>query len=205
MNKSIKKFVAILSAVAVICCAAIPAFATDITTDGGNGTTPVNLSSTVDGTLDGDPAATALSVTIPTSLPLAMSVDGDIATADNAKITNNSFGAVRVKTATISGANGWTLVAFGNKNTLAAEKVDSNKLGFSMSIGNGDWKNTNASGNTQTFISAPVEGCYMTGVGDTANNFATVDYDAIATAVSEVVTAQTVANVVFVVEFDTVG
>lgn len=204
MNKFIKKFIAIVSVVAVICCAAVPAFATDITTNGGNGTTPVNLSSTIDGTLGGDPSATALSVTIPTALPLAMSINGDIATADDVRITNNSFGAVKVKTATISGANGWSLVAFADKSSLAEEKVDSNKLGFSISIGGGQWKNTTTENNTQVLIADSIEGCYMTGVGNTESNYVYVDYDAIATAVSAAVTAKTVANVVFVVGFDTI-
>lgn len=204
MKNSIKKLIAIVSAAAVLLCVAIPSFATDITSDGGNATTPVNLSSTVDGTLGGDPSATALSVTVPTALPLAMSVEGDIATADNVKITNNSYGAVKVMTVSISGENGWNLVSFGNKSTLAGEKVDSNKLGFSISIGNGEWRSTNGTDNTQILIKESIDGCYMTGIGDAENNSVSVEYDAIATAVSEAVTAETVANTVFVVGFDTV-
>lgn len=204
MNNSIKKLIAIVSAAAVLFCVAIPSFATDITSDGGNATTPVNLSSTVDGTLGGDPSATALSVTVPTALPLAMSVEGDIATADNVKITNNSYGAVKVMTVSISGENGWNLVSFGNKSTLAGEKVNSNKLGFSISIGNGEWRSTNGTDNTQILINDSIDGCYMTGIGDAENNSVSVEYDAIATAVSEAVTAETVANTVFVVGFDTV-
>lgn len=205
MNNSIRKIGALVLAFALFCCASVPtAFAAEITTNGGNGITPVNLSSTIDGTLGGDPAATALSVTIPTALPLAMSVNGDIATADDVRITNNSYGAVKVMTVTISGANGWSLVPFGDKSSLASEKVDSNKLGFSMSIGDGQWKSTDTSGNTQVMYPDSIEGCYMTGCGDTDNNYVGVDYDAIASAVSEAITAQTVAKVVFVVGFDTI-
>ena len=204
MNNSIKKLIAIVSAAAVLLCVGTPSFATDIAPDGRNATTPVNLSSTVDGTLGGDPSATALSVTVPTALPLAMSVEGDIATADNVKITNNSYGAVKVMTVSISGENGWNLVSFGNKSTLAGEKVNSNKLGFSISIGNGEWRSTNGTDNTQILINDSIDGCYMTGIGDAENNSVSVEYDAIATAVSEAVTAETVANTVFVVGFDTV-
>ena len=202
-NNTMKKVISIVLAVCALAAMTIPSFAADITTNGGNGTTPVNLYSTDDGTHDGEPAATALSVTIPTALPVAVGTDGETTTADNAKITNNSYGAVRVKSATISGANGWTLTAFGDKSTLANEKVDSNKIGFAMSIGGGNQVKTTASGNMQALISNPVTGCYMSGAGDTAKNSVSVLYDAIVTPVSSAVTNKTVANIVFVVEFDT--
>lgn len=202
-NNKLTKVISIILAVCAIAVMAIPAFAADITTNGGNGTTPVNLYSTDDGTLEGDPAPTALSVTIPTALPVAVGTDGEITTADNAKITNNSYGAVRVKTATISGTNGWTLVPFGNKNTLASEKVDSDKIGFAMKIGAGAQVKTANTNNSQALISAPVTGCYMSGVGDSTKNSVAVAYDAIVTPVSMAVTNKTVANIVFVVEFDT--
>ena len=202
-NNKFTKVISIVLAVCAIAVMAVPSFAADITTNGGNGTTPVNLYSTDDGTLGGDPAPTALSVTIPTALPVAVGIDGETTTADNAKITNNSYGAVRVKTATISGANGWTLVPFGNKNTLASEKVDSNKIGFAMKLGTGAQVKTANTNNSQALISAPVTGCYMSGVGDTTKNSITVAYDAIVTPVSSAVTNKTVANIVFVVEFDT--
>ena len=202
-NSTMKKVISIILALCSLAVMAVPAFAADITTNGGSGTTPVNLSSTDDGTLSGNPAATALSVTVPTALPVAVGIDGETATADNAKITNNSYGAVRVKSATISGANGWTLVPFGSKNTLASEKVDSNKIGFAMTIGSGAQVKTANTSNSQALISAPVTGCYMSGAGDTTKNSVSVLYDAIVTPVSSAVTDRTVASIVFVVEFDT--
>ena len=203
-NNTIKKIMSIILSVCILAVMAIPAFAGDITTNGGSGTTPVNLSSTEDGRPGGDPAPTALSVTIPTALPVAVGIDGKTTTADNARITNNSYGAVRVKFATISGTNGWILTAFGDKNTLASEKVDSNKIGFAMTLGNGTQVNTTGTENTQALISAPTTGCYMSGVGDTTKNSVSVIYNAIVTPVSSAVTNETVANIVFVVEFDTI-
>lgn len=106
---------------------------------------------------------------------------------------------------TITAANGWRLTNFGDKSLLAGTKVDSNQLGFAMSIGGGNTVKTNDSGaNTQTLISAPVTGCYMTGVGNTRGNSVTVEYDAIVTPLSNAVTDATVANVVFIVEWDTI-
>lgn len=116
-----------------------------------------------------------------------------------------SYGAVRIKSVTISAAENWHLTAFGTKASLAGEKVDSNKLGFAMSIGGGNQVKTSSNASTQALISSPITGCYMTGVGDTAHNFAPISYAAIVTPLSNAVTNATVANIVIVVEWDTVS
>ena len=74
-----------------------------------------------------------MSVTVPTVLPIAVGTDGTVSTATDAKIVNNSFGAVKVNSVSIEAAQGWSLAAFGDKATLAHEKVNSNKFGFSSS------------------------------------------------------------------------
>ena len=145
---------------------------------------------------------TKLNVTVPTALPLAMSDDGTVVTADNCEIVNNSYGAVRVKTVTISSASDWNLTSFGDKTSLAGEKVDSNKLGFALSIGGGKEVMTKGNAATQRLIAAPMEGCYMTGVGDTSGNTAAIDYAAIVTPMSGAVNNSTIANVIFVIEWD---
>lgn len=203
MKKNISKILSLVLALSLCLCMGVTAFAAEIDTDGGAGTTPVSLSSTKDGTIGGDPAATAMSVTVPTALPMAMAQDGSVTTADNCKIVNNSYGAVRVKSVTISGANGWTLTAFGDKSTLASAKVDSDKLGFALTLGGGTQvKTDNSNSVSQALISAPVSGCYMTGVGDQTGNSISVIYDAIVTPLSSAVTNATIANVVFIVEWD---
>ena len=199
-----KKFITLALALCLALSASVFASAAEVNADGGSGSTPVYLSSTEDGTLDGDPSATAMSVTVPTALPMAMSQTGDVTTADNCRIVNNSYGAVRVKSVTITAENGWKLTAFGDKATLASEKVDSNKLGFALSIGGGKQVVTDTSDtNTQLLISAPIAGCYMSGVGNTSGNTVAVDYDAIVTPLSNAVTNANIANVVFVIEWDT--
>lgn len=203
MKKNISKILSLVLALSLCLCMGVTAFAAEIDTDGGAGTTPVSLSSTKDGTIGGDPAATAMSVTVPTALPMAMAQDGSVTTADNCKIVNNSYGAVRVKSVTISGANGWTLTAFGDKSTLASAKVDSDKLGFALTLGGGaQVKTDNSNTASQALISAPVTGCYMTGVGDLTGNSISVIYNAIVTPLSSAVTNATIANVVFIVEWD---
>ena len=177
----------------------------EATASGGSATSQVTLSSTADGSLDGDPAATAMSVTVPTVLPIAVGTDGKVATATDAEIVNNSYGAVRVRSVSISAAAGWNLTAFGDKASLAGEKVDSNKLGFAMSIGGGAQVATASNEATQSLITAPIDGCYMTGVGDSTRNSVSVAYSAIVTPLSSVVENANVANVVFVIEWDDVA
>ena len=154
---------------------------------------------------DGDITPTKLNVTVPTTLPLAMSDEGTVVTATDCKITNFSYGAVRVKSVTISAAANWHLTKFGDKSLLAAEKVDSNKLGFALAIGGGKQVQTATNEQTQALITAPVDGCYMTGVGDLSGNTAKIDYAAIVTPLSNTMKNATVANVVFVIEWDTVA
>ena len=199
-----KKFITLALALCMALSASVCAYAAEIDTDGGSGSTPVYLSSTDDGTMNGEPSATAMSVTVPTALPMAMSQTGDVTTADNCQIVNHSYGAVRVKSVTISAENGWRLTAFGDKSTLASEKVDSDQLGFALRIGGGEWAVTDSSDESaQTLISAPIAGCYMSGAGNAANNSVSVDYSAIVTPLSTPVTNANIANVVFVIEWDT--
>ncbi len=199
-----KKFITLALALCMALSASICTSAAEVNTDGGSGSTPVYLSSTEDGTLDGDPSATAMSVTVPTALPMAMSQTGDVTTADNCQIINNSYGAVRVKSVNITTANGWRLTSFGDKSTLASEKVDSNKLGFALSIGGGTQVMTDTSDeSSQYLISAPIAGCYMSGIGNASGNAISVDYEAIVTPLSSAVTNANIANVVFVIEWDT--
>ena len=97
--KNMKKLVSLLLAVCLMASLAIGASAAEPTTvdvSGGTGTSSVSLSSTSDGTLDGDPAATKMNVAIPTILPIAVGTDGTVTTATDIRITNNSFGAVKV-------------------------------------------------------------------------------------------------------------
>ena len=186
MKKHTSKLIALVLALCLCLSLSVSAFAAEIDSSGGSGSTPVNLSSTSDGTEGGDPSATAMRVTVPTALPMAMSQDGDVTTANNCQIVNHSYGAVRVKSVSITAASGWKLTAFGNKSILAGEKVDSNKLGFAISIGGGQQKATDASNaNTQTLIDAPIAGCYMTGVGDSTGNTVKIDYAAMFKAAAD--------------------
>ena len=201
------KLISLALAACMLCAAAISVSAAEISQSGGSGSTPVNLTTTnggLGGEDDGQVTPTKLNVTVPTALPLAMSDDGTVVTATDCKIVNHSYGAVRVKTVTISAASDWSLTSFGDKDSLAGEKVDSNKLGFALSIGNGKEVMTKGNASTQRLIAAPMDGCYMTGVGDPNGNTAAIEYAAIVTPMSGAVNNTTIANVIFVIEWDMV-
>ena len=209
--KNTKKIVSLILAVCMIASLAISASAMELPSgntvgeSGGTGTSSVTLSSTADGSIGGDPAATKMSVTVPTVLPIAVGVDGTVSTATDAKIVNNSFGAVKVANVSIEAAQGWNLTAFGDKATLAKEKVDSNKFGFQIALGNGEKKLTdNKNASKQTLLDAAVEGCFMSGVGDTSANSIGIAYDAIVTPVSEAVTNTAIASILFIIAWDAV-
>ncbi len=214
ISKNMSKILSLVLALTMCLSLGISASAAEIDTSGGSGSTPVSLTTSNDGLgedTDGDGipdgpgtvTPTKMSVGVPTALPMAMSDDGTVVTATDCKIINYSYGSVRVKTVTISAASDWNLTAFGPKSSLASEKVDSNKLGFALSIGGGQQVQTATNDATQQLISAPIDGCYMTGVGDLANNSVSVEYAAIVTPLSNTVSNTTVANVVFVIEWNT--
>ena len=71
--KNFKKIVSLVLAVCLMASLAIGASAANtVDASGGTGTSSVTLSSTADGSLGGDPAATKMSVTVPTVLPLVL-------------------------------------------------------------------------------------------------------------------------------------
>ena len=204
--KNMKKLVSLLLAVCLMASLAIGASAAEPTTvdvSGGTGTSSVSLSSTSDGTLDGDPAATKMNVTIPTILPIAVGVDGTVTTATDIRITNNSYGAVKVDNVKVEAGTGWT--AFGSKDSLAKVKVDSNMIGFKLALGGGTEQLTNAeNAASQTLIDGAIEGCYMSGNGDQSANSIGIAYGAIVSPVSEAVVNASVASVLFVICWDAV-
>lgn len=200
--KNLKRFAALSMALCLSLSLMTAASASnEATSSGGTASSNVTLSSTEDGSLEGTPAATAMSVTVPTVLPIAVGTDGSVATASDAKITNNSYGAVKVSAVSIQAAEGWHLAAF--ETNMADEKVDSNLIGFALTIGGGTQLATGESSTeAQTLLDAAIEGCYMTGAGNQEGNTVAIAYDAVVSPVSSAVTNTGVASVVFTVEWD---
>ena len=178
--------------------------ANTVDASGSTGTSSVTLSSTADGSIGGDPAATKMSVTVPTVLPIAVGTDGTVSTATDAKIVNNSFGAVKVNSVSIEAAQGWSLAAFGDKATLAHER-STQQVRLQISLGDGEKKMTDdKNASKQTLLTDAINGCFMSGVGDTSANSISIAYDAIVTPVSEAVTNTAIASVLFIIAWDAV-
>ena len=88
------------------------------------------------------------SVTIPTTMTLAVSKHGEVYAANNVAILNHSTGTVTVSGVSITTANGWTLVPY--TTNMANEKMDAKLIGFSIngaqSMGNGTSEDLSISG-----------------------------------------------------------
>lgn len=90
--KNTKKIISLVLAICMLASLAISASAANtVDASGGTGTSSVTLSSTADGSIGGDPAATKMSVTVPTVLPIAVGTDGTVSTATDTKIVNGQF------------------------------------------------------------------------------------------------------------------
>ena len=204
MKKNLNRFAALAMALCLsLSMMSVASAATnEANASGGSATSNITLSSTDDGTMSGNPAATAMSVTVPTVLPVAVGTDGKVTTATNCTIINNSYGAVKVSGVTINAAQNWKLADF--TTNMANEKVDSNLVGFALTIGGGEKQTTDSSAtDTQALLDSAIAGCYMTGSGDTTGNTVSVAYDAVVSPVSTAVTNTGIASVVFVIEWDT--
>ena len=161
---------------------AIPVFAAELNTAGGDSSVPVTLTST----------AATFSVTVPTALPITVSADGTVTTANDVKIINNSPGAVKVTNMTISSGE-WTEVDYDTID-VAALQTDSHVLAMNI---NGD-KTTGD--NAITFT--PANWPKMDGKNAGTTDELPITYDAklsIQTAENNDVT---IATVVFTIGWD---
>lgn len=200
-----KKFLALVLSLCMVFSLAAVASAAEIDADGGSGSTPVYLSSTADGQHRRRSRAHCHVCHHPHRV-----ADGNVAErrCDHRRQLPDRQPFLRRGSCPqrehFRRGTGWKLTAFGDKSSLAHEKVDSDKLGFALSIGGGAQVQTDASdAASQALLTAPMTGCYLSGVGDASGNAVDVAYAAIVTPLSQAVTNATVANVVFVVEWDT--
>ena len=180
-----KKTALFLTTALAISMLAIPAQAASVTTAGSAGTTPVTVTA----------AATTFDVTVPTDIPLKVNADGSVTTPSNVKLVNNSGGPVKVSK--ISLKNGtWKLTDYnkGDRAKLAADGVDSKKLGLSLTAGGNAVVSSKDGDQDPTMDSTK---WIVKGKGSDTNELP-VTVGAIASAVSaEITTGETAASVVF--------
>lgn len=78
--------------------------------------------------------AATFSVTVPTSLPVAVAADGTVTVADNATIENNGSGAVCVTGVSLEPSENWLLAPF-DKSAMLSEAPGAKMVGFSITLG----------------------------------------------------------------------
>lgn len=126
------------------------------------------------------------SVTVPVTLALTVSEQGEVYAASNAEVVNHSTAAVEVTGVTVSAVNGWTLVPYGTD--MASEKVDSQLIGFAL---NG--AETTTEGSSEALA---LTGDWTVPLDSTLS----LEYDAVVSALSEPVDEQ-VVSILFVLEW----
>ena len=173
-NKVLSLILALVLSVGV----AIPVCAASITTDGGSSTVPVELTVTT----------ATFSVTVPTALPVTVDGSGVVTTATDAKIVNNSHGAVKVTNMTIEGVGDWVICNYDSTD-MTKEKAGAKKIAMMI---NGD-KTT--ADDTITFTPANFPKMDGANAGDTDE--LGITYSAKLPAQITEITKETIANVVF--------
>lgn len=132
-------------------------------------------------------AMTRFSVTVPATMVLVMSENGEVYAAQNASIVNHSSGDVAVTNVTISTEGQWTLVPY--THDMAAEKVDAHCIGFALN-------------NAASTVTGHSEALSLPGDWTIAqSDELPLSYDAVVSATSEAIHEEQVLSLVFVVDW----
>ena len=176
--------------------------AADLSGGKSENTIPVNISA----------EATTFDVILPTAFPVTMDpTTGKVTPADNATITNDSYGSIKVSNIKVNKAGEWKLAAFATD--MSKEAVDANKIGVQIAPKGGAkggsgtaLATTDANADTQTLLTdatGTADEWIINGKDATdGSNELTVLYDANASAVSQTITNATVANIVITVSWN---
>lgn len=215
-----KKFLSMTLSLALSAALCLPAFAAGpvSTTSGAAGalngsgksenTIPVTISA----------EATTFDVTVPTAFPTTLDpTTGNTTTANNAIITNNSYGAVVVSKIEVkdnadqhSGTATWHLADFDKD--MSQVKVDENLIGLKVQPKSGRTsavagtalKTVDGSPAAQTLLASENAEWIIEGKDATdGSNTLTVLYETNASAVSAALVSETVANIVITIAWNT--
>ena len=179
MNKKIMRQVMSLGiATSTLLGANFAAFA-NITTDGGTGSAVVELTA----------EAPTFSVTVPTSLTVDIDGMGNVTVANNAKIVNDSYGAVKVTDVTVIGGDEWTAVDY--ETDMSKEIVGKKIFGFNIND-----SATNAGGD---FVFDQASFPVIDGRNDTDSDELAVSYDVKLPAQRDAVAGANIATVTFTI------
>lgn len=138
--------------------------------------------------------APIFSATVPATLAISVAGNGTVVTATNAKITNNSYGAIQVTGLKVAGKNGWETVDYATSN-MANVRVGSKQIAISL---NGC---TTTGKDSIDFIQSNFPAISGKG-GD--NNTLSISYDAKVPIQNEVIyAAQGILDVTFILSWYT--
>ena len=146
--------------------------------------------------------AATFSVSVPTSIPVFVKADGsvNVPSSDAVKIVNNSGGSVKVSQIDINNGD-WTITDYnkGDRSVLAAQPVNSKKLGLSLAVA-GDAAVSSKDGNQTPTIDSSK---WKITDKNSGNGELSISVGAIASSVSQNIdVAVTAANVVFTLAWE---
>lgn len=133
--------------------------------------------------------AATFSVVVPTTLPISVDADGNVTTATDATIINNSGATVAVTKVELASLSDWTLAAYSRD--ILNLPVDAKQFGLQMNIG--DKTVTTSNSGTSDILSDSLNAQITKG-----QNCA-VTYNALFPARTAAVSDTQIANVVFTV------
>ena len=133
--------------------------------------------------------AAIFSVVVPTTLPISVDADGNVTTATDAAIINNSGAPVAVTKVELNSQSNWTLAAYSRD--ILNLSVDAKQFGLQMNIGNKTIATSNSG--TSDILSDSLNARIAKG-----QNCA-VTYNALFPAQTTAVSDTQIANVVFTV------
>ena len=133
--------------------------------------------------------AATFSVTVPTTLPISVDANGNVTTATDAAINNNSGAPVAVTKVELTGQSNWTLAAYSRD--ILNLPVDTRQFGLQMNIGDKTVATSNSG--TSDILSDSLNAQIAKG------QICAVTYNALFPAQTTAVSDTQIANVVFTV------
>lgn len=183
INKTWQKLTMIGLSCCLLLSSAISAFAEGNTISGAKDTGSVDLMLSVENA--------TFSVTVPMYLPVTVDSQGNVTTASDAEIVNNSSGPVQVTNVSITPFSNWVVVDY-NTN-MKAEKVNAKKVGLKLN----ETSKTQADGSLN-FDSTGFRVMNSRAFTDGSNKIS-LNYNVIIPAQEKAISNTSVANLTFTV------
>lgn len=134
--------------------------------------------------------AATFSVVVPTTLPISVDADGNVTTAPNAAIINNSGATVTVKSVEVIGQNKWGIAPY-DKVTVRSLPVNTMSFGLRMELG-GIASATSINGPSEILA-------YNSNIDIDRQQKLTIKYDALIPAQDKGISNTQIANVVYTI------